>query len=187
MGPEAPTVEGFNYPPAGLRTTFDSYFDAHPEETEQLGRTEDHEADRQGIANRVYGGRYGNENPGDGWRYRGRGMFHTTFRASYQSMTEAHRNLFGEYIDFVSRPELLAEPKYAARAAVIYWMDHEIPVVADQGISQDTFNSVRRIVNPGEGRKDREDHWTRVEALQSSGMLDNVCEFSLSHPRFSST
>ena len=187
MGPEALTVEGFNCPPEGLRTTFDSYFDAHPEEAEQLGRTEDHDADRQGIANRVYGGRYGNENPGDGWRYRGRGIFQTTFRDNYQAMTESHRKLFGEYIDFVSKPELLAEPKYAARAAAIYWLDHDIPVVADQGISQGTFNQVRRIVNPGEGRADREEHWNKVEGLQRSGILDNVCEFSVSHPSFSST
>ena len=186
MGPEALTVEGFNYPPERLRTTFDSYFDAHPEEAEQLGRTDDHDADRQGIANRVYGGRYGNENPGDGWRYRGRGMFQTTFHDNYQAMTEAHRKLFGEYIDFVSKPELLAEPKYAARAAAIYWLDHDLPAVSDQGVSQDVFNKIRHTVNPGEGSKELEKQWTKVEALQTSGILDNVCEFSVSRPSFSS-
>ena len=184
MGSSASTVEGFNYTPQRLRTTFGDHFGLHPEEAEELGRTEDHDADRQGIADRVYGGRFGNDNPGDGWRYRGRGMFQTTFRANYQAMTEAHRKLFGEYIDFLARPELLEEPKYAARAAAIFWLDHDLPEVAGLGISQDTFNQVRKIVNAREGEAARAEHWKAIEKLEITEISRNLCEFSVSRPSF---
>ena len=186
MGSEAATVEGFNYNPHGLRTTFDRYFDAHPEEAEELGRTDEHRADQPTIANRVYGNRYGNgdEETGDGWRYRGRGMFQTTFHDNYLVMTIAHRKLFGENIDFVARPELLEVPKYAARAAAIFWLDHGLEDLADLGVNQRAFNEVRNVINAGESDEDTQKHWDNLAALRVDGVLDRVCEFSVSHPSF---
>lgn len=186
MGSEANTVEGFNYNPHGLRTTFDRYFDAHPDEAEELGRTDGHPADRETIANRVYGNRFGNgdEATGAGWRYRGRGMFHTTFHDNYLTVTNEHRKLFGENIDFVARPELLEVPKYAARAAAIFWLDHGLEDLADLGVTQDAFNAVRNVINAGESDEDTQRHWDNLQVLRDTGVLDRVCEFSVSHPSF---
>lgn len=189
MGSEAKTLEGFNYTPAGLRTTFDEYFDAHPDEAEELGRTDLHEANRQAIANRVYGNRYGNgdEASGDCWRYRGRGMFHTTFHDNYQTLTEIHKDLFGENTDFVAHPELLEQPKYAARAAAIYWLDHELYDMADLGISEEAANLISRVINSGEGREKRSERWDAVENLGDMDIFNGVCRFSVTRPSFGAT
>lgn len=43
----------------------------------------------EAIANYVYGGKYGNNNSGDGWKYRGRGFNGITFKGNYQKYGDA--------------------------------------------------------------------------------------------------
>ena len=52
------TVESFNYTPAGLTATWNKRFT--PELANKLGRTSEHLANQQAIANHVYNGRMGN-------------------------------------------------------------------------------------------------------------------------------
>jgi predicted chitinase len=73
---------------------------------------------RQGpeaIANFAYASKNGNKEPGDGYRYRGRGYVQLTGRANYQEMG----NAIG--VDLVSNPELANEPYLAARIAAEYY------------------------------------------------------------------
>lgn len=69
------------------------------------------------LANRAYAGRNGNgpEASGDGWRYRGRGLFQLTGRAWYE---RAGRELGRPYLE---QPDLLLEPSDAALTAAWYW------------------------------------------------------------------
>jgi putative chitinase len=62
-------------------------------------------------------GDLGNTEPGDGWKYHGRGFFQYTGRYNYQ--------IFGEKfgVDLVSNPEQAAEPEMAAKLAISYWND----------------------------------------------------------------
>lgn len=71
----------------------------------------------EAIANRVYSGRNGNgdEASGDGWRYRGRGLFQLTGRANYR---RAGTDLDKVYEGF---PELVMLPEDAALTAAWYW------------------------------------------------------------------
>lgn len=73
-----PVVENLNYSAERLLVVFPKYFT-----TTQANAYAGHP---EKIANRVYGGRYGNgdEASGDGWRYRGRGMAQITFRDNYE-------------------------------------------------------------------------------------------------------
>lgn len=68
----------------------------------------------ENFFNAVYGGMYGNaEN--EGYKYVGRGFNGITFKGNYQ----AAQNCTG--IPFVAQPELLEQPKYAAKALSCYF------------------------------------------------------------------
>jgi putative chitinase len=69
------------------------------------------------LANRVYAHRYGNgsEGSGDGWKYRGRGLCHLTFRGNYDRCGAALA------LDLVEQPDLLLEPGHAVGAGGWYW------------------------------------------------------------------
>ncbi len=104
------------------------------------------------IANYVYGGRMGNDHPGDGWKYIGRGIIGNTGKSQY----EALKNDTG--IDFVSHPELLEQPKWAIYAAVNFWKKHDLNKLADF-IQPDlkTFKQITQAINGGQiGAVDRE-------------------------------
>lgn len=71
----------------------------------------------EALANRVYGGRMGNTEPGDGWRYRGRGPIQLTGKDNYARVGD----LMGQ--DLVSLPELMEQPRYALEACIAWWED----------------------------------------------------------------
>lgn len=71
----------------------------------------------EALANRVYGGRMGNVEPGDGWRFRGRGPIQLTGRNNYAAVGE----LIGQ--DLTVIPELMEQPRYALEACIAWWED----------------------------------------------------------------
>jgi putative chitinase len=69
------------------------------------------------LANAVYGGRMGNTEPGDGWRFRGRSPLQITGRANYVAVG----TLIGQ--DLTALPELLEQPHFALEACIAWWED----------------------------------------------------------------
>ena len=110
------------------------------------------------IAQSHYEGRadLGNTEPGDGFKFRGRGLIQTTGRANYQ----ATGDVLG--VDLVSNPEQLAEPELAARSAAWFWWAHGLNELADAG----DFMLITRKINGGtNGMDDRNALWEAAKAV----------------------
>lgn len=79
------------------------------------------------IANKVYAGRMGNTEDGDGWKYHGRGLIQLTGKDNYTRCGEA----LG--IDLVNNPDLLLEPEFATASAGWFWRKHGLNQLSDLG------------------------------------------------------
>jgi len=77
------------------------------------------------IANKIYGGRMGNLQDGDGWKYHGRGLIQLTGRDNYKSFSDATG------IDAINHPELLLQPEYACLSAGWFWNKRTLNMTAD--------------------------------------------------------
>ena len=77
------------------------------------------------IANKVYEGRMGNNEEGDGWAYHGRGLIQLTGRDSYTACGTS----LG--IDLISNPELLLQLRWAAMSAGWFWNKKNLNDLAD--------------------------------------------------------
>lgn len=141
--------ENLNYTPSALIGLF-SYYRKNPSEAEADGRTSTHAANQKSIANKAYGGRNGNILPSDGWDYRGRGMKQLTGRDNYERFTKYSAEKWGESIDFVSKPDMVAEVvRHSVRSALFFWDDSGMYSQADNGFSFDASISVTNIINGG--------------------------------------
>jgi putative chitinase len=78
------------------------------------------------IANKVYSGRMGNTEDGDGWKYHGRGLIQLTGKENYERCGLA----IG--VDLLSDPTLLLDPRYAALSAGWFWNKHGLNELAEQ-------------------------------------------------------
>jgi predicted chitinase len=83
--------------------------------------------------------RLGNIEPGDGERYKGRGVIQLTGRFNYQK----YGDLLG--IDLVSNPTLASTPQIAFSTAGLYWQENDLNELADQ----EDFETITRRINGG--------------------------------------
>lgn len=104
----------------------------------------------------------GNDQPGDGLRYCGRGLVQTTGRANYAALRNRLRARLGPDVpDFEAQPELLEQPRWAAWSAADYWGWRRLNELADAG----DFESITKRINGGlNGQADRLARWERAKA-----------------------
>jgi putative chitinase len=183
VGQRMRLVESLDYRADRLGSIF-SYFRRNPDEALLYGRTPDHPADQEAIANRAYADRNGNGNveSGDGWRFRGRGLKQVTGRANYRAFTEDHARMSGEQIDFEAEPDLLETQRYAVRSALWFWHANDLYLLADAGINRAAADSITAIINRGTDSYGQ--RWDNVRRLSETEVFANVCRFSVSRPRF---
>lgn len=103
---------------------------------------------RELASGAAYEGRkdLGNTQPGDGERYRGRGLIQITGRANYTAAMMALD------VDVVEHPELLEAPVLACRSAAWFWESHGLNELADTG---DQIKVTKRINGGINGLPDR--------------------------------
>ncbi len=97
------------------------------------------------LANEVYASRLGNTDPGDGWRYRGRGLLQITGRSNYRRVGRA----IG--VDLEAQPELMIAPSIAGRVAVQTFIEFGALTKLPQFFSDTTEDwiGVRKFINGG--------------------------------------
>ena len=137
--------ENLNYSAKGLLAVFPSRFT--PELAKQMERKPEL------IANHIYGGRYGNTNIGDGWKYIGRGIFQLTFKENYLDL-ELHTG-----IPCVGNPDILLSNPYAMLSAGYYWNKKDLNKYADK---QDITMMCKRINGGTNGLQERTELYHKI-------------------------
>lgn len=103
----------------------------------------------------------GNTQPGDGRRYKGRGLFQLTGRSNYKSYGDAL------HLDLLGHPELAADPVTSLRIACEFWNRNNLSPFADA----DDVLAISKIINTGHngsvqpnGLQDRKDYLAKAKA-----------------------
>ena len=92
----------------------------------------------------------GNINEGDGYKFIGRGLKMTTGRYNYTQFNKIYKKAWpDEKLDFVENPELVEQPKYAARTALVYWLANKLYDKADTGATHAVVDGITKGVNAG--------------------------------------
>lgn len=110
------------------------------------------------ASGRAYEGRVdlGNTQPGDGTRFKGRGLIQITGRANYAACGAALS------LALLDTPEILEQPEPATRSAGWFWKTHGCNEIADTG----NFVRLTKRINGGTtGLQDRQAYWARAQAV----------------------
>ncbi|WP_211253834.1 glycoside hydrolase family 19 protein [Deinococcus misasensis] len=127
-----PQEENLNYSAKRLREVWPARFPT-------LESAQPYAMNPEALGDKVYGGRMGNTQPGDGFKYRGRGFIQLTGRDNYATYGE----LTG--FDLVGNPDLLLQIGVGAQVAAAYWKARNLNRFADQ----DKIRGVTRGINGG--------------------------------------
>jgi putative chitinase len=145
--------ENLNYGEDALARVFPRYFGAAPKRnaTEYARKPEM-------IANYVYMDEFrtakmGNVQPGDGWRFRGRGLKQLTGRDNYTRFGKSVSMTAEQAADYV------ATEKGAIESACWFWDTNKLNTIAD---TDDVVTMTKRINGGDIGLADRQQRYTRA-------------------------
>ena len=99
----------------------------------------------------------GNTEPGDGYRFKGRGIIHLTGRYNYMEYSKQ----IG--IDLIKNPERAADPDIAVWVALIYWSNKKLNKYSDRN---DIYTITRRINGGLNGIADRKRYLKKLRKAQ---------------------
>ena len=131
--------ENLHYSAAALMRTWPSRFP-------DMDTAEKYANNPEKIANKVYAGRMGNTEEGDGWRYHGRGLIQLTGKDNYANCGSSMG------LDLVGNPDWLLDPTYAALSAAWFFNKKGLNQLSDIG---DVVNLTKRINGGTLGLDDR--------------------------------
>jgi putative chitinase len=146
--------ENLNYSAQALNRVFARYFGAPPRRN-----AAEYARNPEKIANYVYmdqfrsrAGALGNTQPGDGWRFRGRGIKQLTGRNNYAA--------FGKTVGMTAEQaaDYVATKKGALESACWFWQTNNLNRFADRR----DIDGLSRAINGGDiGLQDRRNRWNR--------------------------
>jgi putative chitinase len=158
--------ENLNYKAESLLKVFPKYF-------REINDANAYAHQPVRIANRVYGGRMGNdqEGSGDGFKYRGRGILQVTGKNNYR---ECSMFIYGDE-RLLETPELIeSDMSDAVKSACWYWTKNSLNQYSD---NQDMKELTRRINGGYIGLDDRVLRYNNaLEILQDPTLQDTSDE-----------
>ena len=110
------------------------------------------------ASGRAYEGRadLGNNSPGDGVKYKGRGLIQLTGKSNYVEC------MLALDLDLLENPQLLSEPKNAVLSACWFWSKKNLNSFCDKG----DFRGLTRKINGGyNGYEDRLKLYNRAKEV----------------------
>jgi putative chitinase len=138
--------ENLYYTAQGLNKIFNHYFP-------NLASAVPFANQPEKIANKVYANRLGNgpESSGDGYKYRGRGLFQITGKANYEAFAKFKNMTLDDTVKYLETHE------GAFESACYFWKTHNLNTVIDtQGIDRVSY-----IINGGtNGLLERRNYFT---------------------------
>ncbi|HBC51694.1 TPA: XVIPCD domain-containing protein [Stenotrophomonas maltophilia] len=118
----------------------------------------------ENLAELMYGGRMGNDAPGDALKYHGRGYLPLVGKENYERAGKALD------LDLVNHPELAAQPEYAGRIAVWQWQTR-VPEGARHDVREATY-ALNGALNGIEARRQRFEVWQQKLTPDVMARLD---------------
>lgn len=112
------------------------------------------------IANRAYAGKIGNgdEESGDGWKYRGRGIIQITGHDNYAAVAKAIGKTIDETVAYLETIE------GAVVSACWFWTANGLNILADT----DSFERITKRINGGtNGLADRKARLAQIEKVMA--------------------
>jgi putative chitinase len=107
----------------------------------------------------------GNTQPGDGFRFRGRGAIQLTGRSNFRT--------YGQKLglDLEANPNQAASPDVAFRIAACFWANHGLNALADQS----EFVTITKRINGGiNGLDDRQRYYARAKLVLSQAEASEI-------------
>jgi putative chitinase len=147
--------ENLNYSAKRLLQVFPKYFKTFDEAKMYEYRPEK-------IANRVYANRMGNgdEQSGDGYKYRGRGLIQLTGKNNYLEFSK----WYNDSKIFVDNPDLLLQPQFAVLSAFYYWTTRKInDMIIEKADQYKVCKRITKVINGGYNGLD--DRWQRFKII----------------------
>lgn len=128
--------------------------DTWPTRFPNLAAAEPFARNPQSLANKVYGGRMGNEQRNDGWDFRGGGAIQLTGRAMYSGFARFMLNRFGMKCTAQEWAELIrTNQKWSLYAAC--WFFTVVKDLAQLAIDDEMGTIIKRINGGFNGKSDR--------------------------------
>jgi putative chitinase len=145
---KASVTENLNYSTVKrLREIFGKYFPSTMTDDEVKAYTNNAEK----LGNKVYARKElgnGDESSGDGYKYRGRGIFQLTGKNNYQAFTDFYQSKYNSTVDFVSEPDQVANnTEYAILSGLWYYSENVGGLKLDA--TNASVTAVTKAVNGG--------------------------------------
>jgi len=142
---------------------------------------EDFIRNERALANKVYGGKYGNGSTNDdGYIYRGGGIFQLTFKENYQRFSRSS----GIPIENLTNPnhdDYIRKPRGAVRSACHYAKDRRLLEEADKNTPESFIAACRKVGNcpDGDNYKKKRDYWAKCKAhIGGDGVVEHNTQSS---------